>query len=77
MEGASCVFQVIAPPHKYGDKKIQVVTAKPIDDPSVANPPPAAPAPPAAEAVEAAPAPAPVPARGGEKPRHCGGGAWD
>jgi hypothetical protein len=31
MEGASGVSQVIAPPRKYGDKKIPVVTAKPID----------------------------------------------
>ena len=50
----------IAPPRKYNDK-ILIVTALPIDEPSIADPPPAVPAPPAAAAeaavpVEAAPA---------------------
>ncbi len=68
-EGASGISQVVAPPRKYGDKKIPVVTAKPVDGASVADPPSGAPAPlavppaeaPAAavtEAAEAAPAPA-------------------
>jgi hypothetical protein len=42
MEGASGVSQVISPSRKYGDEKIPVVTAKPIDDPSVADPTPCA-----------------------------------
>ena len=66
MEGASGVSQVMAPSRKYGDKKIPVVTATPID-PAAALAPPPAPAPPeAAEAAEAEAAPAP-PARAGRR----------
>jgi hypothetical protein len=61
MEGASGLSQVIAPPRKYGDKKIPVVIATPIDPTSATDPPAVA---------EAAPAP---PARG-RKPRQRAGG---
>jgi hypothetical protein len=61
MKGASGLSQVIAPSRKYGDKKIPVVTATPIDPaaaPEAAPAPPPAPAPPApVAAAEAAPAP--------------------
>jgi hypothetical protein len=53
MEGASGISQVIAPARKYRDKKIPVVTAKPVDGASVADPPPGAPASPAAPPEEA------------------------
>jgi hypothetical protein len=61
MEGASSLSQVIAPPRKYGDKKIPVVLATPIDPPSATDPPAAA---------EAAPAP---PARGGKSRQRASG----
>jgi hypothetical protein len=55
----------IAPPRKYSDK-ILIVTALPIDEPFIADPPPAVPVPPAAVAEAA-------PARGGGKPARRGG----
>jgi hypothetical protein len=61
MEGASGRSQVIAPSRKYGDKKIPVVNATPIDPAAATEAAPAplpAPAPAApVAAVEAAPAP--------------------
>jgi hypothetical protein len=66
MEGTSGVTQIVATPRKYCDK-IPIVTALPIGEPPVADPPLSAPAPPpppplppplpaaaAAEAAEAA-----------------------
>ncbi len=66
----------IAPPRKYNDK-ILIVTALTIDEPSIADPPPAVPAAAAeaavpVEAAEAAPAAA-APAHGGGKPARRGG----